>query len=414
MSMLAIVRASLGATLALGVAAAHADPITIDDALTRAARRPTVAIAGAEVDAARGEADGARRSLYNPELGLAVGPRVGGGDTLLAAEASLAQTFELGGKRGARRDAAEARVRAATAGVERAAYLARLEAWRAYQHALVQRARLETTHEAEALAVQVATASRDRQELGAGTQLQVNLTTSEVGRAGHDRVDAENAYEAALAALASAVGAGAQERVEPTGSLAALPEASATEAALVERARAGHPELQVARAELHAAEAEVRLADALAAPDVTLSVSYGLEQDPEATFHTVLIGASIPLPVRNRNQGGQASARAWRTRATLHRDLVDTETERELRTARRAYVRARAAVQGFDAEVNERLHDNLDLARQSFEAGKIDYFEFSVVRRDLVENRLAYLDAMVEAIDAWSALQRAAGNEGSQ
>jgi hypothetical protein len=113
MSTFARWRAVIGAVLAFGVTVAHADSITFDQAVARAARRPSVAIAGTDVEAARGEADGARRPIYNPEVGVAAGPRFGGGKTLLEVQVSLAQTIELGGKGQARRDAAAARVTAA-------------------------------------------------------------------------------------------------------------------------------------------------------------------------------------------------------------------------------------------------------------------------------------------------------------
>lgn len=414
MSTFAFSRAVFGAVLACGITAAHADSITFDQAVARAARRPSVAIAGTDVDAARGEAAGARRPLYNPEVGVAVGPRFGGGKTLLEAQVTVAQTIELGGKREARRAAAAARVTAADAELTRAAYEARVEVWRAFHRALVARTRVEGTRATEELATQLVAASSDRQVLGAGTQLQINLANLEVGRARHDRFDAENAYEAALAELATAVGAGANERLEPTGELPVLPDATVDEEALVARALADRPDLAAARAEAAAARADLRLADALATPDVTTSISYGFEQDVDTDFHAILGGISISLPVRNRNQGGRAAARARSHRAELERDRRITEAEREVRTAVRAYVRARDAVLGFDREVNARLNENLDLARQSFEAGKIDYFELTVVRRELVSNQLAYLDAVNEAIDAWAAVQRAAGKEGAR
>ncbi|MBK9030272.1 MAG: TolC family protein [Myxococcales bacterium] len=414
MSTFAFVRAVIGAVLASGVTAAHADSITIDQAVSRAARRVSVAIAGADVEAARQEADGSRRPIYNPELGVAIGPRFGGGKTLLDVEVSLAQTIELGGKRGARRAAGDARVAVAEAELARATYAAEIDVWRAFQRGVVARARLEGTRATEALAAQLVAATNDRQTLGAGTQLQINLATLEVARARHDRFDAENDYDAALAELATAVGAAPEERLEPAGDLPELPAATWDEEALVLRALADRPDLEAARAQLTAARADVRLADALGRPDVTASLSYGFEQDVDTDFHAVLAGLSISLPVRNRNQGQRAATRARSRRAEI--ELVGrlSEAERELRTAVRAYVRARDAVLGFDREINQRLQDNLELARASFEAGKLDYFEFTVVRRELVANQLAYLDAVNEAIDAWTAVQRAAGKEGAR
>ena len=407
-------RAVTGAVLATGITVAHADSITIDQAITRAARRPSVAIAGADVEAARGEATGSRRPIYHPELGVAAGPRFGAGEALLDVQVSIAQTIELGGKRGARRAAADARVDAAEAELAWVSYGARVEVWRAFQRGIVARARLEAMREAEALATQLATVTRDRQTLGAGTQLQINLAALEVGRARHDRVDAENAYEATLAELATAVGAAPEERVEPAGELPELPAATLDEAALVASALAARPDLVAARAQVTAARADARVAQSQATPDLTASLSYGFEQDVDTDFHTVLAGLSVSLPVRNRNQGARLATRARSRRAELDLAGRVTEAERDVRTAVRAYVRARDAVLGFDREVTDRLHDNLELARESFAAGKVDYFELTVVRRELVSAQLAYLDAVTEAIEAWTAVQRAAGKEGAR
>jgi cobalt-zinc-cadmium efflux system outer membrane protein len=320
--------------------------ITFDQAVRRAANRPAVAIAGTEVDAVRAEAAGARRPIYNPELGVAIGPRFGGGQTLLDAEVSLAQTIELGGKRDARRAVADARVAAAGSNLVQAQLDAEFEVWRAFQLTLLARARIDATREAEALATQLVTASSDRQALGAGTQLQINLATLEGGRARHDRLDAENAYDAALAELARVIGAAPDERLEPVGELATLPAAALDEDALVARALANRPDLDVARAGLRVARAEVRLANAEATPNLTASVSYGYEQDLDTDFHAVMAGLSISLPVRNRNQGARSAARARVRGAELEQDRRTVDVEREVRVAIRAYARARKRCSG--------------------------------------------------------------------
>ena len=51
------------------------------------------------------------------------------------------------------------------------------------------------------------------------------------------------------------------------------------------------------------------------------------------------------------------------------------------------------------------------LARESFTSGKIDYFQFNVVRSELIAGRAAYLEAVAEAAVAGDALVRAAGEE---
>lgn len=411
MYMLKLLRVTAGAALTFAAMPASANPITLDQAFQRAAKRPLVEMSGASTDAARYEKSGAKQPIYNPELGIAVGPRLGGGETLFDFQATLSQTIELGGKRDARRDVAAARFDVANAELSIAGLDARIETWRAFQLALIERERVTVTTEAELLAVQIDEATRERQKQGFGTQLQANLTTAELGRARHDRIDAERRYEEAIAQLASSVGAGPRERIEPDGKLELPPATSATVEALIARALKERPDLRASRSSIEATKAEIRLADAQATPDLTLGVSYAYEQDPALSTHAILGSASIALPIRTRNEGARGAARARGRRADIDAARITTEIEREVRVAFISFERARAAVAGFDREVNERLHENLTLAGESFTSGKIDYFQFTVVRRELIANRQAYLDAVGEVIDSWSGLLRASGGE---
>jgi cobalt-zinc-cadmium efflux system outer membrane protein len=409
-----LLRFAAGALVVLAVAPAHANPITLDQAFQRSAKRPLVGMATASTDAATSEASGARRAIYNPELSVAVGPRLGGGQTLFDFQATLSQTIEMGGKRAARVDAANARLNVARSELAIAGLDARIETWRSFQLALLERERMRVAKEAETLAVAVDAATVERQKLGFGTQLQANLTTAELGRARHDLLDAERRYEEAIVVLATVIGAGPQERIEPDGNVAipnAAKEATATLEALLARALNERPDLRTARAELEAARADVRAADAQATPDLTLGVSYAYEQDPGLSTHAILGSASIAIPIRNRNQGARGAARAREKRAEIDVARITANVEREVRIAFASYQRTQSAVAGFDIEVNERLHENLQLASESFTSGKIDYFQFTVVRRELIANRQAYLDAVGEVIESWSSLMRATGGE---
>lgn len=390
--------------------AASADTISLAEALARAQARPDVAVAAADLDGARGERTQARLPFYNPELALAVGPRMAAGTVGVGFEASLGQVVELGGKRGARRAVAAAREDLAQVRLASSTRQARLAAWAAFHLALVGAARVDSARALETLAVEVAAATATRQGLGGGTQLEVNLAAAEVGRARHDRVDAETRVDHDRAALATAIGARGDEAPEPSGPLPAFAAPAASLDALIAHARAERPELQAAAATVAAARADVDLADAVARPDLRLGVSYALERDVE-TAHVALVSAAITLPTRNRNQGARAAARARLRGATIESAWAGDEVEREVRVAYAAYVRAIAAVHGFDQDVNEHLTENLQLARDSLASGKLDYFQFNQVRRELFASRMAYLDAVAEAIAAQVALARATGAE---
>jgi outer membrane protein, heavy metal efflux system len=414
---------ALVVAIASGTGAARAENITIDEAVARAlAGSPEIAQAAADVAVSEGSLQGARTLPFNPELSAVIGPSFGGGrklfgngKTLLDTEVSLSQTIEIGGKRGRRIDGAQARRGAARSLARWTRWEVSWEVRRAFHLALVARDRLATAREAESMAAEIKRATDERLRRGAGTELEVNVAAADAGRAARERLDAERHHAAAKVELAAAIGAPARADLEPVGTLPTFPDVEEPPDVLVARALARRPDLRAARAQRMAAEADVGLEDSLRVPDLTFSFTYGREEDVDLTREVLLVGLSVPLPLFNRNQGGRASARAELTKARIAERATGREVERQVRAARAAYRKAREAVLAFDRDVIEKLGENLSLARQSFQTGKIGLIEFNVVRRDLVETRLSYLDALEEAVQAWTTLELLIGEaEGSR
>ncbi len=401
--------AALGFTL-LSSVAAHADDLTLADALTRAATHPSLVVLDAEVAAGGAERDVAAARAVAPTFTLGVGPRFVGSSPALAAHVGVEQVIERGGKPAARRALAAARREVVAAARSSRARTIELEVAGAFQLALVARTRLAATREAEQLAVEVHQVAIDSRDLGADTQLRVNAATADLGQARHSRLDAEGHYEAAIADLARALGAPAGDRVEPIGEVVVPPEAPWTEDAAVVRARAARPELSSADATLRVVRAEAALATAESTPDVAVGLAYDFEQDRGgADAHAVLVTFSVGLPLRARSRALRAAADRRVDGQTAARALAATDVERDTRRAYQAYGRARAALLGFDTDVRDHLHDNLALVRDAFVAGKLTFPEFSIMRRSFIDNQLAYVDAVAEAAQAWTDLQLAVG-----
>ncbi|MCC6999539.1 MAG: TolC family protein [Deltaproteobacteria bacterium] len=369
------------------------------------ARAGDVAVAEVDVDVAAGQTVAARSRSFNPEVSIAAGPAYGGGQTVLDYEVSLSQTFELGGKRDKRTAAARAHQAAASARLgyqrERAAARAR----RAYNLAVIARQRLAADTAGEQVALEVKAAADDRLRLGAGTQLEVNVAGASVGRARHERVNAERRYVLALSELAAAVAAPAGAVIEPATDVVELPTPGVDEAGALRQAARRRGDVVAFVHDQAAAKGEAALAGALATPDLTLSLTYGRSEGT----HVGMIGVAIPIPLLNRNKGGRMAASASLARARLVTAVAQRERDRDVRGSYRGYVQARESVGVFAREVVEALDANLDLARQSLQTGKIGIFEFNVVRRDLFDTVLARLDALEEATDARFALETAMG-----
>jgi cobalt-zinc-cadmium efflux system outer membrane protein len=388
----------------------RAEPITIDQALERAARRPSVELASLDIAAARASARGAALPAHNPELSGGAGPQFGSGAVSLQLELGLVQTVELGGKRAARIQLADAQARDAEL-VERAELRrARVEAWRGFERALVLQDRLATRREVERLATGLAAAMQRTTQAGGATRLRANVAVADAGRATQERITAEAEYAVARAALAAAIGAGPREQLEPIGAAADPPVPPASIDDQVARALRDHPAIARTDTAQRVAQARVAEADAQGSVDVTLGLSYAYAPDPDGA-HAVVATVSVPLPVRNRNQGERAAARIGVKRAELERAHERIELERSVRLAVENYQRAAAAVVGFDRGVTERLADNLAAAQDAFAKGGLDFVELTATQRDLIASRLAFLDARLALVDAWAELALAAAIE---
>ncbi len=400
-----LVAGLLGAFGGARAAWPQGQPISLAEALRRAAAlNPQVRTAEADTLAAQGLARAARLWGYNPELDVGVG-RLGGPDSSRSSYAlGIAQRFELGGKRSSRIDAADQLLVAARARLVRRRDEVGAGVTRAFRLAQVARLRLETAREAEQVATQLQVAAEERLRLGAGTQLEVNVAAAAASRERRARLLSQRAYASARIDLGAAIGLPGAEAPEPVLDLALPAAQNRTEAELVALALERRPDLRAALAEREASAANLRGARALRWPDPALAATTGREESK-----LVRLSLSFALPLLNRGQAERAEAAGVLDRARIAEDAQRKQVEREVHDAFQAYERAQEAYTAFDREVVERMSENLRLAEESFRAGKIGLLIFSTVRRDLVDARLSYLDAIAELVESWAALSLAVG-----
>ncbi len=131
----------------------------------------------------------------------------------------------------------------------------------------------------------------------------------------------------------------------------------------------------------------------LARPAYGVAVQYGREEGDQV----VLGGLTVTLPVFSSGQELRAtgSARAVRSRAELA--AAHERVQLEVRTAFETYNRRLAAVRLLEAEALPGLDENQTLATRSFDVGQLGLPELLVIRREIVDTRALYLDALLEA-----------------
>lgn len=372
------------------------------DLLAQSAQAPRRAESQAQIAAAQGRFDQAG-AWRNPELSLEVENFAGQGPMqgLDSAETTLAlsQTFELGGKRGARIDGARreldlARVRDAQARADAAAALAV-----AYAEAEAADLRASLARDLSDAAQSDARAADLLVEAGKEARLRALQAQADAQAAQAALDQSLSARDAAFGRLSAQ--AGSAEPFDSLTSSLLSAQASATDAD-----PADAPTVRAAEADRDSAAAKVRVEQLQSRPDLTVSAGVRRFAGDDAT--AMIAGASLPLPLFDRNRGNTAAARAELTAAEARLAQARLDAAADLAAARSqarsATAQASAATVG-EAAAGEAYR----LARIGYEAGRLPLLELTAARRALAAARLQTLEARLARVRALAEAARLAG-----
>ena len=370
-----------GLILALSTGPASAqDPrvVTLDDALELSGvaaeadaptTNPRLVGPRAETDAAVALVDQASLSP-NPEVSFDVENVAGSGafSGLQSTEYTLSvgQRLELGGKRSARIGAAEAQAELASLRADLTTVeLGRLVRER-YLAAAAAAARVELAEDVVARSEELARIAGVLVEVGREPPLRALRADAALAEARASLVEAEAESLSARTALATLWAGGEAPLV-----LAEFPDI-VPPASLISEAQESLT-YRVARAESTAAAAEIERQRSLRIPDPT--VSAGVRRFGESGDNAFLVGVSIPLPFRDRNQGNIAAAEA-RLRAANAREAVAlADYEQAVATARARYLGAEARVETLSQTSLPQAEEALRLVRIGYRNGRFPLIE---------------------------------------
>ena len=400
-------RAAALAVVCVGLRAhlAAAEELTLNQAMALArARAPGIVAARLAIDEAHGRLASASVLLRdNPVVDGAAGPRIkGGGEETLEARLGFSQGFELGGKRGARIEAAEADVARVGALADNALRAVLRDVAIAFYRALHATQSLEIAQRADAMAVDIVRIAERRFTVGDFARLDVSLSQAARSRAGAAVLNAEAGRDETLGELRILLAIGAAEPLTVRGALTA--DSAESLEALHEQARQ-RPDLRALEAEIREAEAEARLGRAEGWPDV----SVGAEYERDENDNLALGRLSVTLPVFSRGEGRRAEsmARASRLRADLEAGQRASVTE--LSTAYDVYRRRVAAAEELTRHAVPLQDNNETLARRAYETGEIGLVDLLAVRREVLETRQDALDRSLDSAIAAVDLEFRAG-----
>lgn len=369
--------------------------LTLTDALALAlTRNPDLAASAWSVQA--GGARVTQAALFpNPQVGLTVEDVAGTGDRSGAEQAEttlrLGQPIELGGKRSARVNEAS-RGRDLTAwNYEQLRLDVLTDTTRAFIAVLGAQERVALADQTVKLGEQVVTSVG--RLVDAGREPSAEATRAEVALAAAriDRAQVQRDLDTARQGLASLWGAApefgrAEGRLDEPSALPSLDELLP----LLSR----NPDLRRWATELAQRQAAVELAEANAIPNVTVEAGYRRFEDTDDSGF--VFGASVPLPILNRNQGAISEAR--------HELAAARETQRaaEVR-ARTALGQAHTELATAHREVEALRAIILPAANRAFEGinagyleGRYRYLDVLDAQRTLIGNRERLVRALTD------------------
>ncbi len=364
---------------------------TLEETLEIARRRaPLILSARGRIEEARGRLKGASiRFQQNPVLEAQGGPRFSNGERTADLDVSLGQDFELAGRR-------KARIAGAEAGLEREAATAQdatrrllREVAAAFLRGLAAQESLRLLSETERIASDFLRIAQRRFEAGDIPLLEVNLARISAARARSTLRVASAEHASALGELRVLLGMQPGEALAIRGQLS---EERKYEIETLIAQATDRPDIHALLAELREAEAEVRLGESFKKPDI--GVVAGYEREEGANVYVG--GLKITLPVFSRGQELTATgtARAARIRGEI--EALRRAVHHEVRSAFDAYRSRAEAAQELEKAAIPSLNENETLARRSYEEGEIGLAELLLIRREILETRLAYISALLD------------------
>ena len=385
-----------------GAAGAQSRALTLPDVLARAREQaPQIVSARLTLEETRVRLVGASMQFQsNPELDFALGRRSATANRFTDFEIAFGQTFEPGSRRSARVAGANAAIAQDIANVDATTRVVLRSAAAAYFQALHAQERIRLLVASQELAATVHSVADRRYKAGDIAVLDVNIARASLARVRSEREAAEAARALALGELKQLLRLNGDIRLEGELTSGREPDLNALLQAGAER-----PELRALEAGVQEAEADTQLGRALASPDYGLGVRYSREEGDRI----LLGGVTLTLPVFSKGQQLQAAGgtRAARRRAEL--DAARARVELEVRAAFEAYSRRVAAVRVLEADAMPGLDENEALTARSFEVGQLGLPELLLIRREILETRSQYLDALLEAALARIDLDASAG-----
>jgi len=370
--------------------------ITLAQALDAAlAINPELAASRYELTAAQARTVQAGKRL-NPELSLELenfaGNGANQGTDSLETTLSFSQVVELGGKRDLRLSIAEADSEAAVFEVRARQLDLLAEVTRKYIDVVAAQERSRYADENLGLAQKTLDAITARVKAARSPVAEESRARIALTRAQIERQQATLELETARSALALSWGKPEPQFASASADLFAFASVAPFEqlAGKIERT----PDILRFASEARMRDAELSLARAQTRPNVAFSL--GVRNFRETGDNALVAGFSLPLALRDRNQGNIGQARARRAQLDVQRQASMTRTLGALYALYREAAAARERALALRDQAIPQARDALTQTQYGYERGRFSYLELLTSQQELLELNEAAVDAAAD------------------
>jgi cobalt-zinc-cadmium efflux system outer membrane protein len=305
---------------------------------------------------------------------------------------SLSQVVELGGKRALRQEVAGAD-RDFVVLSQRAAQLDVLaEVTRRYIAAVAAQERVTLTRSNAELAQKTLDAIVARVRAARSPEAERSRAQIVLTRARLDEEQAQSELRAARQSLSAMWGSVNPLFTDARAELFTLQDVQPFNA-LADRLERSPEFLQFA-SEGRLRDAEVRLAQAQARPDLTFSA--GVRRLQGTRDQGLVAGFSMPLPINNRNQGAIREAQVRRDQNSAQRTASFIRARATLFSLYQEVTTSRARLQILTQEALPQARTALDQTQSGYDRGRFSFLELSTAQQELLALREAAISAAVD------------------
>lgn len=338
-------------------------------------------------------------------------------------QVSVAQTFELGGKRDARLQLASGQYELTRLQLEAQRFDLHSQVRRAYAELAAAEALVQAIDEQVQLLQQLVEVVRKR--FNAGAVAEAELFQAELARNQSEpqRADAFNRIRRSRVQLNALLGESPQTdtevgdkglfnlSVQKTELTPAQDAQIPPIAELVDRAFTQRLDLRAGIQQAAVARAQVRVADSLRVPDVQaiLGATFTANNIGDPQTQGLLTGVNIPLPILYNQQGEIPRAEAVVEQSDLQTTALRAQIAAEVQTAYQDLTTAQANIRKYQQGLLPASAQVVRLARRSYEVGKGGLASVILAQQADAQIRTGYLDAIVAYQGAWADLEKAVG-----